>query len=264
MYDMKLNFFENDQERWDAETDLRIKAAKFLNIPPRSHVLEVLVGHADYGRIIAKLFDAQVTSIEANEDDLKEARKKVKKDKLENKVKIVKMDATKMKFADKTFDYVVNFIGWEDLSAFSGESAVKKVIKEMIRVAKDGGFVSIAFIPKRKSKNYISRKDAELKRFMWKSKKRPQYFSEESFVSLLKKEKVKIIKRSIIKPHKNRLNPRDAKESIKWEYENYRRWYASDVEMRSPDQIMQKFGKFIDKYGVEARMPEIIVLIGQK
>jgi len=129
---MKMEFFENDQERWDALKKLRYDIAKYLKIKPNSKILSVLVGHAGFSRAIVKTYNTKVTAIEIVDSDIKEAKKKIKEEGLEDKVEIIKMNATDMRFSDNTFDYVVNFIGWEDLTAISGEKSVEKVFSEMV------------------------------------------------------------------------------------------------------------------------------------
>lgn len=57
-----------------------------------------------------------------------------------NKVTFVKSDATKLPFDDNTFDFVMSFSSIEHLTNRAGQ---EKWIKEMTRVVKTGGVVSI-------------------------------------------------------------------------------------------------------------------------
>ena len=257
---MKLKFFENNQERWDAEKKLRYKVAKCIEIRPNSKVLDVLVGYADFSRAIAKIHNVKVMAIEIVEEDIKEAKVKVKKEGLQNKVKIIKMDATDMKFPDESFDYVVNFIGWEDLIVFSGREAIEKVFSEMSRVLKKNGLLLITFIPEVRPKNFVERKDIELERFMWSGTKR--FLPKNSFLKLFKKYNIKLIEERRIQTNKNRIRPEDAKGLIKWMCKNYPKW-SPKAKIRRYPEIIEKFGDFIEKYGMHSSF-QVIVLIGKK
>lgn len=257
---MEIRFFENDEERWKQEAELRYKVAKLIEIPSDAKVLDVLVGYADFSRTIAKIHNVKVTAIEINDDDIKEALKRIKKENLQDKVKIIKMDATNMKFPNETFDYVVNFIGWEDLIVFSGPDAVEKVFGEMARVLKKDGTLLVTFSPELNPTNPIQEKDKELEEFMWSGTKR--LLPEKFFLDLFKKYDLKIVKRAELKTEKNRMKPENAKGFLKWTCENYPKW-SRKVKVRSYEEIINKFGDFIDKYGIKGGL-RVTVLIGKK
>ncbi|MBA7513726.1 hypothetical protein ES705_05744 [subsurface metagenome] len=261
---MEKSFYTADEERWKEEFELRKKAAEYLKVPNGAKVLEILVGEADYGRIVAKYYNVEVISIEINENDIKNAKIKIKKDGLTNNVTILKRDVVGNKFPDNSFDYIINFIGWTDVTAYYGRQVVEKVIKETLRVLKENGTISISFTPKIAPVDDISRKDIELQNFMWVSEQRPEHFDEEFFIELLKKHHVKIVKKHIITAKKSRINPKDAKGGIEWESLHCNDWYPPDVKFRAPEEIFKKFSKHINKYGVPSHMNKIVLLIGNK
>lgn len=45
---------------------------------------------------------------------------------LKKNIDMLRMDVTSMAFCDNSFDCVVNFTGWEDFTAISGEESPKK------------------------------------------------------------------------------------------------------------------------------------------
>ncbi|NOZ81666.1 MAG: hypothetical protein GXO63_00760 [Candidatus Micrarchaeota archaeon] len=70
---IRVEFFENDEERWNALSKLRYDIAKHLNISSNSKVLDVLVGYADFSRAIAKTHNVKVIAIELVDVDIEEA-----------------------------------------------------------------------------------------------------------------------------------------------------------------------------------------------
>ena len=122
----------------------------------------------------------------------------------------------------------------------------------------------LTFCPEIAEIDEISKKDKELEEYMWLSKKRRLYFSESYFKNLFKIYKFKVIDRKSFQTKKHRVTPKDAKGLLKWTYENYESFYASDVKMRSDKEIIEKFGEFINKYGTLVRESHVILLIGKK
>ena len=81
---------------------------------------------------------------------------------------------------------------------------------------------------------------------------------------MLEDHGIKLLQKNVFKTPKNRLKPRDAKGYLRWVCENYESFYASDVEMRSYSEIVQKFRGFIEKYGIRERRSKFVLLVGKK
>lgn len=262
---MILEFYASDRERWEEIDRVKKKVAEHLQIPRGSWVLDVLVGEADFSRAVARTSEGSfVVAGEILGSDLEEARRRVERDGLKKRVELLGMDITLMAFVEGSFDCVVNFAGWEDFTAVSGEELVDAAFSEMVHVLKPGGVLAVTFIPALDPTDGVSRKDDELHQYMYRSSKRPRYFHEEFFLRMFKKHGIEILAQTIFETPKNRLRPKDAKNYIKWHCENYRSFYASDVEMRSYEEIMRGFGEFIEKCGMRERRSEFILLTGRK
>jgi len=260
-----MQFYESDAERWMEIDKLRSKVAEHLQVSHGSRVLDVLVGEGDFARAVAESSkQTQVTAGEILASDLREAKRRIERDRLKEHVDLLRMDVTCMAFAADSFDYVVNFSGWEDFTALSGEEFIDKVFSEMVRVLRAKGTLALAFIPALTPKDELSRKDEELQEYLYKSHKRPKYFHEEFFIQMLKRHGVKLEEKKSFETRKSRLNPNDAKKFLKWCCDNYRSFYAPDVVMRPYGEIIRRFGKFIQKYGVRERRSKFILLIGKK
>ena len=205
-----------------------------------------------------------MTAIEINDEDIEEAKRRIKNEGFQDRITLIKMDLTDMKFPDNTFHYIVNFIGWEDFTAVSGEEFINTAFSEMARVLKTNGILAVTFIPILLSKDEVSRKDEELLEYMYKSSKRPKYFHEKFFLQMFEKHGIKLLKRHVFETSKSRLRPENAKKYVKWFCNNYKGFYAPDVEMRTYDEILRKFGGFIEKHGIRERRSKFIFLMGKK
>jgi ubiquinone/menaquinone biosynthesis C-methylase UbiE len=258
-------FFESDNERWSEIDNVRKKVAKHLQVPQGSRVLDVLVGEGDFARAVAK--SSKATWVMAGEilaSDLEEAKRRIERNKLKERVELLRMDVTCMAFKKNSFDYVVNFSGWEDFTAISGEELIDRTFTEMVRVLKMNGTLAVTFIPALEPKDEVSRKDRELQEYMYKSSKRPRFFHEKFFLQMFEKHGIKLLGKNVFETPKNRLRPRDAKRFLEWVCNNYKNFYAPDVEMRSYEEILQEFKEFIEKHGIRERRSRFILLIGKK
>jgi len=257
-------FYENDRERWREIDKVRKKVAKRLQIPQGTRVLDVLVGPADFSRTIAQIYNVEVTAVEITDEDIEEAKRRIRKEALLERVALAKMDITCMGFPNDTFDYVVNFIGWEDFTAVSGEELIDKAFGEIVRVLKVNGILAVTFIPAFEPRDDISRKDEKLREHMYKSSKRPKYFRQKFFLQTFEKHRIKLLGKNVFETPKSRLLPQDAKRYIKWLYNNYKSFYAPDVEMRSYEGILRRFQPFIEKHGIREKKSKFVFLMGKK
>jgi ubiquinone/menaquinone biosynthesis C-methylase UbiE len=174
------------------------------------------------------------------------------------------MDVTNMKFSSNAFDYVVNFVGWEDLAAISGEELVITAFDEMVRVLKPSGVLAVTFIPTLEAEDDVANTDNQLRGYMYRSVKGPKYFPEKFFLQMFQRQNIRLVNKAIFRTSRSRLSPEDAKGYISWICENYKSFYAPDVEMRAYDEILREFGGFIDKHGIREMRSEFVLLTGRK
>ena len=261
---MDSKFYESDRERWNEIDKVRKKVAKYLQIRRGSRVLDVLVGEGDFARAVAK--SSEETRVIAGEiliSDLKEAKRRIEQDELKDWVELLRMDVTHMAFTNNSFDYVVNFTGWRDFTAISGEELVDQLFSEMVRVLKKNGILAVTFIPTLELTDKVSRKDKELQEYMYKSRKRPKLFHENFFLQMFEKHGIKLLEKSEFETPKSRLQPQDANRFLEWTCRNYKSFYAPEVEMRSYEEILGKFREFIEKYGIREWRSNFVLLIGK-
>ncbi len=257
-------FYESDEERWNEIGKVKKKVAEHLKVLPGSRVLDVLVGPGDFTRAVAKSSKgAHVIAGEILKCDIEEAKQKNIRDGLKDRIDLLRMDVTHMAFADDSFDYVVNFYGWEDFTAFSGEELIDQLFSEIERVLKMNGTLAITFIPALDPKDYVSEKDKELQEFMYKSIKRRKFFPEKFFLQMFEKHGIKILEKKNFETHKSRLRPQDAKSFLEYNCKEYSNFFP-DVKMRSYEEILREFGDFIENYGIREYRSKFTLLIGKK
>ncbi len=116
-------------------TKLRSETAKKVN-KSNKKILDVACGTGTQSIAFAKK-GFSVVGIDLSEDMLKYAYKKVK---TEFDIKFIQGDATKIDYADNTFDASSISLGLHDMP----EDVAIKILNEMIRITKKGGQIIIA------------------------------------------------------------------------------------------------------------------------
>ena len=114
---------------------LRKKAAKFLNAPVKSKILDVATGTGAQAYELAKL-GYDVTGIDLSSGMLRQAAKKCRPP---LNLKFEMADATKIPFDDNTYDYSCVSLALHDMP----HDTEINVLKEMKRVTKENGMILI-------------------------------------------------------------------------------------------------------------------------
>jgi ribosomal protein L11 methyltransferase (prmA) len=109
------------------------------NIKADSKVLEVACNMGTTLIHIAKKYGCDIIGVDLDEKAVEKAKKKVKDNDLEDKVKVMEGDAFKLSFEDESFDVVVN----EAMLTMLLGDKKEKALKEYYRVLKPGGVVLI-------------------------------------------------------------------------------------------------------------------------
>lgn len=110
----------------------RETSIQMLEIQPGNKILEVGVGTGLTLPLYPK--DCDVTGVDLSAGMLKEAEELIRKKKLKNS-RVCQMDATKLEFADNSFDRVLGNL------FISATTYPEKALEEMKRVCKPGGVI---------------------------------------------------------------------------------------------------------------------------
>lgn len=100
-------------------------------------VLEVACNMCTTAIQLAKQYGCEITGIDLDEEALEKARVNIKENGVEELVRVQRANATKLPFADASFDIVVN----EAMLTMLPIAAKEKAIREYFRVLKPGGFL---------------------------------------------------------------------------------------------------------------------------
>ncbi|OTQ58934.1 class I SAM-dependent methyltransferase [Gilliamella sp. A7] len=113
-------------------TEWLFKQAEFT---PQSRVLEIACNMATTSIDIAKRFNCHIIGIDMDKSALAKAKQNVIKNNVSQLVDIQQADASKLPFADNSFDVVIN----EAMLTMYADKAKARLINEYFRVLKPGG-----------------------------------------------------------------------------------------------------------------------------
>ena len=140
MFDQIAHSYDklNHRLSMDIDKDWRRKAIKQLAPYGPKSVLDVATGTGDFAILSAKMLNpSQLIGVDISEGMMEIGRDKVRKERLESVISMVKGDCMQLPFADNSFDAVTAAFGirnFEDL---------ERGLREMHRVLKEGGHLSI-------------------------------------------------------------------------------------------------------------------------
>lgn len=119
------------------------------NIQLGQQVLDIATGSAYFSIELALTHPhTQITSIDIFDGAVTQAKAHIRAKNLDERITVLKMDASDLDFQDNRFDTVVNYLGLEDIHMTRGSLGVKQTFQEVHRVLKPGGsFYFVAMPP---------------------------------------------------------------------------------------------------------------------
>ena len=140
MFDRIAGRYDTVNRFMSARTDInwRKKAIRQLKKEDPRLILDVATGTADMAIMACKILDPeQITGIDISNAMLEIGRKKVEKEGLVDKIRLLTGDSETINFAEKTFDAVMVAFGVRNFEN------LEKGLTEMLRVLKPGGRIVI-------------------------------------------------------------------------------------------------------------------------
>lgn len=117
--------------------NLRSRIAADLPIRPGMRILDVGTGEGFFAMEVARCDGSlKITGIDISKSSIRNARKNVRREGLQNQIDILQMDATRMSFQNREFDLAVNFTGLEDIHMTRARVGVQRTFLEVARVLK--------------------------------------------------------------------------------------------------------------------------------
>ncbi|MBD3171819.1 methyltransferase domain-containing protein [Candidatus Bathyarchaeota archaeon] len=105
--------------------------------------------------------ETTITGIDIFEASIKTARKNIKKEGLQDQIKIIQMDATDLQFMDESLDIATNYLGLEDIHMTRERKGVVQAFREAHRVLEPGGSFYFVVIPVGRLDTWAQRVEAE-------------------------------------------------------------------------------------------------------
>ena len=264
-----MNEFMTDEEYEKCFIDfwgIRSKIAHVLldyGLKSGSTVLDVPSGHGLLGYEIAKIIKKGEIHAVGLSNDLETFRqfsrwlKGPEKEYL-NIMSYYVADATELPFQSGKFDFVVNFLGLEDINMTRGITGVRKSISEFVRVLKIDGIILITVCLEGNQPDQVLAK--EIAKYMGIN---ALFYSKDFYYDELQKSAVKIICEKWVHTHR-KMTAAQAKEELQFACEEapqiFEKYHVSAVPF---DDLWQKFGERIKRYGM-AYYSDLCILVGRK
>ncbi|UCG90887.1 MAG: class I SAM-dependent methyltransferase [candidate division WOR-3 bacterium] len=237
--------------------NLRRRIVKDLPIKPSMHILDIGSGYAYFTIEVAKADrNLNVIGVDIAKNDVDKANKNIQNAGLQDRVKILQMDATQLTFAEKEFNIVVNFAGLEDIHMTRGRTGVQKTFLEASRVVISNGYFCFVVMPPEEMETKAQKLEVILYSFMcdatWLSSKEYEQILEQAGLTLTDMKSYYTGKK---------LTPQQAQCEIRFACENVPKIYG--VSTKSFEEVWARFGKDIEKHGL-GHYSKVVLMVAQK
>lgn len=155
------------------------------NIEKDSYVLDVGCGVGINSCYMARDYGCKVTGIDLSEMMVKRSRERAARKKVKNRTEFIVADAHDLPFEDGVFDAVV----CESVAAFSQDK--KKLMNELVRVAKSGGYVGLNEV------TWLETPPAKLAEYLSRVLGNAEFLSPAAWKDLLNKADIAITESSV-------------------------------------------------------------------
>ena len=236
---------------------LRSRIARDLPLKPDMHILDFATGSGFFAIEVAKLDKTlRITGIDISQADIRNGRKNIKREGLNDRVEIFDMDATKMRFHPQQFDMAINFTGLEDIHMTRGRAGVQKTFLEVNRVLKPKSFFCFVVMPPEEMETQAQKIEVALFSYIcdatWLAAKEYEEFLQQANFKLIRKRSYHTGKK---------LTPEQAKAEIRFTCKTDPKIYG--ITTPPFEEIWAKFGQDIEEYGL-GYYSKVVLIIAQK
>lgn len=246
--------FQTYFERLDG---LRLRIARALPLKPDMRILDLATGSGFFAIEVAKLDRTlRITGIDISQSDMRNARKNIKKQCLDDRIEISEMDATKMRFHPEEFDMAINFTGLEDIHMTRGRAGVQKTFLEVNRVLKPKSFSCFVVMPPEEMETEAQKIEVPLFSYICDA----TWLAAKEYEEILREANLRLIRKRSYYTGK-KLTPEQAKAEIRFTCKTDPKIYGIDT--RSFQEVWAKFGQDIEKNGL-GYYSKVILMIAQK
>lgn len=236
---------------------LRLRIAKDLPLKPGMRILDVATGSGFFAIEVARRDRSlQITGIDISHGDIRNARKNIKKQGLDDCIVILEMDATKMSFPDEKFDMAINFTGLEDIHMTRGRVGVQKTLFEVNRVLKPKSFSCFVVMPPEEMETQAQKIEVALFSYICDA----TWLMAREYEEMLRKANFRLISKRTYYTGK-KLSPEQAKAEIRFACNNAPKIYG--INTLSFEEVWARFGQEIEKNGL-GHYSKVVLLIAER
>lgn len=246
---------------------IRSKIAAMLTaygLNPGVRVLDIPAGHGFFSFEIGKVIRYGDIHSVGLPNDLEAFRRFSRSLKSESERKYLNlityhvMDATHLGFSSETFDFVINFLGLEDINMTRGITGVKQSLSEFVRVLKPESIILITLCLEGDEPDQVIAKEV-----MQHLGCNAVFYSKDFYIEELEKAGVKILAEKWVHTYR-KMTASQAKEELQFACDEPPKIFK-DYKVRTVSfhNLWQKFGERIETHGM-AFYSDLCVLIGKK
>ena len=245
------------ESHFEKLSGLRSRIASDLPIKSGIYILDIATGEGYFAIEVAKRDSSlNITGIDISQRAIRQARKNIEKQNLQDRIGIVEMDSTKMRFHKEKFDMAINFTGLDEIYMTRGKEGVQKTFLEVNRVLKPKAYFCFVVMPPEE----METKTQKLEVALWNYICGARYLSGEEYENMVIKARFKLIGK------KNyysgmRFTPQQTKNEIRYIIETVPEIYGINVPTFK--EIWAKFGKEIEKNGLGC-YSKCVMIVAQK
>lgn len=237
--------------------NLRSRIANDLPVKPGMRILDLATGSGFFAIEAARCDSSlQITGIDISQSDIRNARNNLKKQGLQDRIEILKMDATKMSFHREEFDMAINFTGLEDIHMTRGESGVQRTFLEVNRVLKPDNYFCFVVMPPEEMETTAQKIEVALFSYMCDA----TWLSTKGYEDMLEEAKFKLLRKRSYYTGK-KLSPEQAKAEIRFACKNVPKIYG--ISTPSFEEVWARFGQDIEENGL-GHYSKVVLMITQK
>ncbi len=256
---MDSDYLTDEEYRtyWFWLSGLREKVAEDIEFQNEMKIIDVGTGWGLFALEMArKLRKGEIIGIDIVYEDIKKARELAKNARFENVISFRRMDATELLFPDNHFDLATSFLGMRDIHMTKGENGVKKAIKEMVRVVKPEGKITLCVAPPEDMETEDQRLAVKLEGEIFGAKSMPRQF----YIDAFKENGATLIGTKAYRSNK-KLTARQARIELREGLQIARKIY--NIRVPSFEEAWTSYGETIQAFGY-GMYSKIVSLIVQK
>jgi ubiquinone/menaquinone biosynthesis C-methylase UbiE len=264
------NEFMTDQEYeecfvefWGIRSNIAHTLTEY-GLKPGISVLDVPAGHGFFSYEVAKVIQRGEIHAVGLKNDLESFERFSRSLKTESEryyldmITYSVMDAVNLGFPSEIFDFVVNFLGLEDINMTRGKKGVKKSLSEFVRVLTCNGVIQVTVCIEGDEPDQVIAKEV-----MDYLGAQAVFYPKEFYVQELETLGVSIVAEKWFHTHK-KMTAKQAEEELRFACDEPPKIFSDYNVTTVPfDELWDKFGSRIETHGM-AYYSDLCVLIGRK